>query len=70
MYSKFYLVCFSSVLVILNDNKKLPKKHLFKQSTTSYLEFIFSLINRTIWSFKLKGITCPFSATPTIKSFN
>lgn len=70
MYSKYCLVYFSAVLVILYDNEKLPKKNLFKQSTTSYSEFIFSLINRTFWSSKLKGITCPFIATPPIKPCN
>lgn len=70
VYSKFYLVYFSAVLVILNDNEKLSKKNFFKQSTTSCSEVMFSLINRTFWSSKLKGITCPFIATLPIKSFN
>jgi hypothetical protein len=70
VYSKFYLVYFSAFLVILNDNEKLPKKNLFKQSTISYSEFIFSLIKRTIWSSKLKGINCTFIATPPIKPCN
>lgn len=70
VYSKFYLVYFSAFLVILNDNEKLSKKNLFKQSTTSYSEVIFSLINRASLSSKLKGINCTFIATPPIKSFN
>ena len=53
-----------------NDNEKLSKKNFFKQSTTSYSEVIFSLINRTFWSSKLKGITCPFITTPPIKPCN
>ena len=60
IYSKFYLVYFSAVLVILNDNEKLPKKNLFKQSTIAYSEVIFSLINRTFWASNRKGITCLF----------
>lgn len=70
MYSKYCLVYFSAVLVILNDNEKLSKKNYFKQSTTSCSEVIFSLINRTFWPSKIKGITCPFIATPPIKPCN
>ena len=69
-YSKYCLVYFSAVLVILNDNEKLSKKNYFKQSTTSYSEVMFSLINRASLSSKLKGINCTFIATPPIKSFN
>ena len=70
MYSKYFQVYFSAVLVILNDNEKLSKKNFFKQSTTSCSEVMFSLINRTFWSSKLKGISCPFIATPPIKPCN
>lgn len=70
VYSKFYLVYFTAFLVILNDNEKLSKKNFYKQSTTSYSEVIFSLINRASLSSKLKGINCTFIDTPPIKSFN
>lgn len=60
IYSKFCLVYFSTVLVILNENEKLSKKNFFKQSTIAYSEVIFSLINRTFWASNRKGITCLF----------